>query len=167
MNKLQTIPLSFWTFALKTLIYIVGLPIMILGGFFMFEIIDFAFELWNQMFFLKTLIYVVLIFSGVLYLFILFKVTQVIHQYEKHEIFSLYTQKLFIYSAFSAFIISIIYALLLPIFYIVADLDDAPGFVLIGLFFVVLAFALALLFYVISNIIKQASDLEEESKWVI
>lgn len=167
MKSLKTLPITLWTKTLKVLIFILGLPILALGGFFMFQVIDFAFELWGQMLFLKPIFYSLLVLTAVLFIIILLKVIQVITQFEKHDIFSLRTQTLFTQASIYTFIVSAIYTLFLPAFYIAADLDDAPGFVLIGLFFIVLSFALALLFWVITNIIKQAQELAEESKWVV
>ena len=167
MKSLKTLPITLWTKTLKVLIFILGLPILTLGGFFMFQVTEFAFELWGQMLFLKPIFYTLLVLTAVLFIIILLKVIQVITQFERHEIFSLRTQTLFTQASIYTFIVSAIYMLFLPIFYIAADLDDAPGFVLIGLFFVVLSFALALLFWVITNIIKQAQELAEESKWVV
>ncbi len=167
MKSLDRIPLKAWTLSLKVLIFIIGIPIFALGAYFMLNVVNFAFHLWPDLSYLKTVANVILGLTGILYIYILLKVTYIVHQYEKHEIFSLQTHRHIIHASISSVLISILYALLLPVFYIAAEIDDAPGFVLIGMFFVVLTFALALLLFVISNIIKQAIALEEESRLVV
>ncbi len=167
MKALDRIPLKAWTLSLKVLIFVIGLPVFALGAYFMINVVNFAFHLWPDLSYLKTLSYIVLGLTALLYLFILLKITYIIHQYEKHEIFSLQTHKHIVHASISSLLISVLYALLLPVFYIAAEIDDAPGFVLIGMYFVVLTIALALLLFIISNIIKQAIVLEEESRLVV
>lgn len=167
MKMIDKIPLKIWTLSLKVLIFVIGLPIFALGAYFMINVINFAFHLWPDLAYIKTIAYVLLSITALLYIYILLKVSYIVHQYEKHKIFSKITKLHLVHASISALFVSIIYALFLPIFYIAAEIDDAPGFVLIGLFVVVLSFGLSILFWVISNIIKQAIELEEENALVV
>jgi hypothetical protein len=64
---------------------------------------------------------------------------------------------------FSAFSISALYLALLPYIFYVAELDDAPGVVLIGLVFVFASFVIGTFAAVLQKLIQNALDLKEEN----
>lgn len=64
---------------------------------------------------------------------------------------------------FCAFSISALYIILLPYIFYVADLDDAPGVVLIGLVFVFASFVVGTFAAVLQKLIQNALDIKEEN----
>lgn len=87
-----------------------------------------------------------LIITGVCFLFMLAQSFKLIVHIDENEAFSVSTINCLKNIRNAASIMTGIYLLLLPIVYLVADRDDAPGLILIGLFFlffsaVIVAFA--------------------------
>ncbi|MFC6463392.1 DUF2975 domain-containing protein [Marinilactibacillus sp. GCM10026970] len=87
-----------------------------------------------------------LIITGVCFLFMLAQSFKLIVHIDENEAFSVSTISCLKNIRNAASIMTGIYLLLLPIVYLVADRDDAPGLILVGLFFlffsaVIVAFA--------------------------
>lgn len=66
-----------------------------------------------------------------------------------------------------AFTISLLYVLSMPIFFIVADKDDAPGVVLVGLSFILAAISVAFFAAVLQKLLKQAIDIKTENELTV
>lgn len=64
-------------------------------------------------------------------------------------------------------VISGIYVLGLPLFYIVAELDDAPGVILVGMIFVGAPLIIAVFAAVLQKLLKSAIDMKREQELTI
>jgi len=64
---------------------------------------------------------------------------------------------------FCALSVSGIYIVLLPFIYFLAELDDAPGLILIGLVFVFAALVIAVFAAVLQRLLKEAIDIKSEN----
>jgi hypothetical protein len=62
-----------------------------------------------------------------------------------------------------AFTISILYIAALPQFYILAEADDAPGVIVIGLIFVGASFTVAIFAALLQKLLKNVLDLKSEN----
>lgn len=62
-----------------------------------------------------------------------------------------------------AWMISGIYVALMPLFYIFAEKDDAPGVILIGMLFIFSPFVIAVFASVLQKLLKNAIDLKQEN----
>ncbi|SOC44787.1 DUF2975 domain-containing protein [Salinicoccus kekensis] len=67
----------------------------------------------------------------------------------------------------SAKVISILYLVILPLVYIVAEWDDAPGLVLVGMVMVGAPFAIAVFASVLQRLLQSAIDMKEENELTI
>lgn len=67
----------------------------------------------------------------------------------------------------SAIIISALYILALPLFYIFAEYDDAPGLIIIGLLLVFAAGVIAVFAAVLVRLLRQAIDIKTENDLTI
>lgn len=63
--------------------------------------------------------------------------------------------------------ISILYLLSMPLFYIVGEIDDAPGMILVGMIFVFAPMAVAVFAAVLQKLLKNAIDLKNDSDLTI
>lgn len=82
---------------------------------------------------------------------------------DKNQAFSISAVKALRKIKFSAFIISALYMAGLPYIFYVADLDDAPGVMLIGLVFVFASFIVGTFAAVLQKLIQSALNLKEEN----
>ncbi|GMK41923.1 membrane protein [Paenibacillus sp. CCS19] len=64
---------------------------------------------------------------------------------------------------YSAFTFSFLYAIALPLFYYIAENDDAPGVILIGMTFAGAAFVVAVFAAVLQRLLKNAIDIKSEN----
>lgn len=67
----------------------------------------------------------------------------------------------------SGFVIAIFYAFLLPYVFVLADFDNAPGLVLIGVCIVCIAFGVAVFSGVLEKLLATAVDMKKENDLTI
>lgn len=67
----------------------------------------------------------------------------------------------------SAKVISILYLVILPLVYIVAEWDDAPGLILVGMVMIGAPFAIAVFASVLQRLLQSAIDMKEENELTI
>lgn len=167
MKTLSKMSNSLWMTLLKALVLLLGLPVLYIGFLFMSEVIGFAIRLYPTLLSLRWLLIGLLGMSALLFVGVLAHLFWAIHLIQKSQFFTQASNQVLKRASILAFATSGIYVCFLPIFYIAAELDDAPGFVLIGIFFVALAFGLGLLLAVLVKIFKQALAYKEENEWVV
>ena len=63
--------------------------------------------------------------------------------------------------------ISIIYLLAMPLFYIVAEIDDAPGVILVGMIFVFAPLTVTVFAAILKKLLKNAIDLKNDNELTI
>ncbi|PWV98636.1 hypothetical protein DFQ01_11635 [Paenibacillus cellulosilyticus] len=64
---------------------------------------------------------------------------------------------------YCAFTFSLLYVIALPLFYYIAENDDAPGVIVIGLVFAFTAFVVAVFAAVLQRLLKNAIDIKSEN----
>ena len=167
MNKLLDFSSNAWINVLKVLIVLLGLPIVGLGSMFMLEVLTFAETLGSPLVPFKPIFLALLGLTMLLFLLIVYRGIALLSRIQKGDIYSSHSVRhLHLASVYSG-LISGIYVLFLPVFYSVADRDDAPGFMVLGLFFIVLSLAFALFLFVIKRLLVQAISLKEENDLVV
>lgn len=63
--------------------------------------------------------------------------------------------------------IAILYTLSLPLFYIVGEVDDAPGVILIGMIFIFAPMVIAVFAAVLQKLLKNAIDIKDDNDLTI
>jgi hypothetical protein len=97
------------------------------------------------------------------FFFGLFQALKLLNLIDKNKAFSTDSIKTLKYIKYSAFLISGLYALGMPYIYYAAQLDDAPGVVLIGLVIVFASFVVGTFAAVLQKLIQNAVDIKEEN----
>ena len=64
---------------------------------------------------------------------------------------------------FCALIISGVYVIILPFIYLVADLDDAPGLIVIGMVVIFAAFVISVFAALLQRLLQQAIEIKTEN----
>lgn len=71
------------------------------------------------------------------------------------------------YIKYCAFIFSILYMIVLPIFYLYADADDAPGLMLLGLVITFASVLIGVFASILQKLLKNAIDIKSENDLTI
>lgn len=66
-----------------------------------------------------------------------------------------------------AVVISILYVLMMPFVYLVAEKDDAPGLILIGMIPIFASLVIAVFAAVLQRLLQEATDIKSENDFVI
>ncbi|PKR76726.1 DUF2975 domain-containing protein [Halalkalibacillus sediminis] len=82
---------------------------------------------------------------------------------DKNEAFSDMSVKALRVIKYSALTISLVYTATMPFFFMIGELDDAPGVIVIGMVLVFASFVVAVFAYVLQNILKSALDIKSEN----
>lgn len=141
---------------MKVIIYLIGLAVLglcvILGGVSISG---------NAGMYLPVLI--VALIAAVPFFFALYQGLRLLGYIDRNTAFSdtsIHAIKNFKYSAFS---ISVLYAASMPYIVYVADKDDAPGAVMIGLVFVIAPLVVSVFAAVLEKLLQNAIDIKSEN----
>lgn len=97
----------------------------------------------------------------------LYQILKLLNYIDTNKAFSIQTIKTLKYIKVCAFIISGLYALGLPYIFYVAQLDDAPGVVLIGLIFTFAPLIVAVFATILQKLLTNAIDLKSENELAV
>lgn len=92
----------------------------------------------------------------------LFQAFKILQYIDKSKAFSELSAKALRNIKYSAITISILYVILLPFIYLVAEKDDAPGLILIGLVLIYASMIIAVFVSVLKKLLKEAIEIKTE-----
>lgn len=101
--------------------------------------------------------------AAVPYFFALYQALLLLSYTEKNSAFSELSVKAIKKIKYSAGVISALYALMMPYIIYVADKDDAPGAVIIGLVFIFASLVIAVFAAVLERLLQSAIDIKSEN----
>lgn len=108
-----------------------------------------------------------LYFTALLFFIILYQALKLLHLIDKNEAFSTLSVKNLKNIKVSAYLAFLIYIVELPLFYLFADKDDAPGVVVIGIVFAGTALVIALFASMLQKLLSQAIKIKSENDLTI
>lgn len=108
------------------------------------------------------------IFIGILltvipYLFVLYQSFRLLNYIDGKKAFSNFSVTALKKIKSSAFSISAIYAVLLPFVYVVAEIDDAPGLILVGMTPIFASLVVAVFAAVLQKLLNEAINIKSEN----
>ncbi|MEK3807528.1 DUF2975 domain-containing protein [Bacillus sp. FSL H8-0547] len=151
------------TLFLKAAIILIGLPVIALCIFLVPEIGNFAAELYPEQTYLKYLVLIVLYATAVPFYFALYQSFHLLNLIDRNHAFSDFAVEALKKIKYSAFSFSALYVLGMPLFYLMAERDDAPGIILIGMVMVFASFVVAVFAAVLQKLLKEAIDIKSEN----
>ena len=86
---------------------------------------------------------------------------------DKNKAFSYLSVKVLKKIKFCAIIISSVYAIIAPFVYLVAELDDAPGLIIIGMVPIFASLVIAVFAAVLQRLLQEAIDIKEENDLMV
>ncbi|MEH7348432.1 DUF2975 domain-containing protein [Gottfriedia acidiceleris] len=151
------------TLFLKIVVILIGLPVLALCIFVVPKIAEFAAELYPNIALMKYFIFIDLYAAAIPFYFALYQAFRLLSYIDKNKAFSELSVNALKKIKFSAIAISVLYVLGLPLFYLIADMDDAPGIIVIGMVLIFASLVIAVFAAVLERLLKEAIDIKSEN----
>ncbi|HDR7861801.1 TPA: DUF2975 domain-containing protein [Bacillus toyonensis] len=124
---------------------------------------DFAAELYPDIAYIKYLVFINLYATAIPYYFALYQTFKLLNYIDKNNAFSKLSVKALKNIKNSALTISVLYVLGMPLFYLVAERDDAPGIIIIGMIMIFASLVIAVFAAVLQRLLKDAINIKSEN----
>lgn len=151
------------TLFLKTALILIGLPVLALCIFFVPWIANYAVKLYPDMAYLKYLVLLDLYAAAIPFYAALYQAFKLLGYIDKNQAFSELSVAALKNIKLCAISISALYAVGLPLLYLIAEADDAPGLILIGLVIIFASLVIAVFAAVLQRLLKEAIDIKSEN----
>ncbi|MBK5442201.1 MULTISPECIES: DUF2975 domain-containing protein [Peribacillus] len=155
------------TLFLKIAVILIGIPVLALCIFLVPEIAKFAAELYPDMTYIKYLVLIDLYASAIPFYFALYQAFKLLSYIDKNKAFSELSVSALTKIKYCAITISILYVVGMPLFYLIAELDDAPGIILIGLVIIFSSMVIAVFAAVLQRLLQEAIDIKSENDLIV
>jgi hypothetical protein len=149
------------TLFLKLALFLIGTPVLALGAFgvpWLFKNPvnpDYAYMLYP--------IVIGMYLSAIPFFTALFQAFKLLSYIDKNDAFSEMSVKALKNIKFCAMSFSGLYVVILPFVYMVAELDDAPGLIIIGMVPVFASMVIAVFAAVLQRLLQEAIDIKSEN----
>ncbi|MCY9205851.1 DUF2975 domain-containing protein [Bacillus atrophaeus] len=151
------------TLFLKIALFLIGIPVLALCIFLVPEIANFAAELYPDIVYIKYLVLINLYASAIPFYFALYQAFKLLSYIDKNKAFSELSVRALKNIKYCAITISILFVVGMPLFYLMAEKDDAPGIILIGLVVIFASMVIAVFAAVLQKLLKEAIDIKSEN----
>ena len=155
------------TLFLKIAVILIGFPVLALCIFLVPEIGNFAAELFPSNWYIKYLVLIDLYATAIPFYFALYQAFKLLHYIDKDKAFSELSIKALKNIKYCAIIFSSLYIVGMPLFYFIADADDAPGIILIGLGIIFVSLVVAVFAAVLQKLLQEAIDIKLENELTV
>jgi hypothetical protein len=112
---------------------------------------------------IKYLVSIVLYASAIPFYFALYQAFKLLRYIDKNKAFSQISVKALKKIKHCANTISILHVLVLPLFYLFAEKDDAPGVIFVGLVVPFASMVIAVFAAVLQKLLKEAIDIKSDN----
>ncbi|CAH1057508.1 DUF2975 domain-containing protein [Paenibacillus pseudetheri] len=151
------------TLFLRGAVILIGIPVLALCIFVVPGIASFAAELYPDYSLLKYLIAIDLYASAIPFYFALYQAFKLLGYIDKNNAFSEMSVQVLKKIKYCAITISGLYVVGMPLFYLMAEKDDAPGIIVIGLIIIFASMVIAVFAAVLQKLLKEAIDIKSEN----
>ncbi|WP_251550298.1 DUF2975 domain-containing protein [Neobacillus muris] len=151
------------TLFLKIAVILIGVPILALCIFLVPEIAKYAAELYPEHAYIKYLIFIDLYAAAIPFYFALYQAFLLLSYIDKNKAFSELSVRALKKIKYCAVTISALIAAGMPLYYLIAERDDAPGIILIGLVIIFASVVIAVFAAVLQRLLQEAIDIKSEN----
>ncbi|WP_042163040.1 DUF2975 domain-containing protein [Paenibacillus gorillae] len=151
------------TLFLKAAVILIGLPFLALCIFVVPEIASFTAELYPDYTYLKFLVFIDLYASALPFYFALYQAYKLLNYIDRNKAFSLLSVRALKLIKYCAVAFSGLYVVGMPLFYLIAEKDDAPGIIVIGMVIIFASLVIAVFVAVLQKLLKEAIDIKSEN----
>ncbi|XMB67416.1 DUF2975 domain-containing protein [Mycoplasmatota bacterium zrk1] len=148
------------TLFLKIAVIIIGIPTIALCIFGLPWIANEAAEIHQELVCFMYPVIIGIYVSAIFFFVALYQALRLLSYIEKNKAFSELSVRSLKNIKYCAITISILSVLGMPLFYIIAEIDDAPGIILIGLVYTFGSIVVAAFADVLQNIFKDAIEMD-------
>ncbi|MDH4421498.1 MULTISPECIES: DUF2975 domain-containing protein [Bacillus] len=151
------------TLFLKTVVILIGIPVLAMCIFLVPKIGNFAAELYPDIAFIKYLVFINLYATAIPFYYALYQAFKLLSYIDKNNAFSELSVSALKNIKNCALTISVLYVLGMPLFYLIAERDDAPGFIIIGMIMILASMVIAVFAAVLQRLLQDAIDIKSEN----
>jgi hypothetical protein len=151
------------TLFLKIAVIFLGVPVLALCIFLVPEMANLSAELLPEFAVIKYFVFIVFVASAIPFYFALYQAFELLRYIDKNKAFSDLSVKALKNIKHCAITISILHLLVLPLFYIFAEVDDAPGVIFVGLAVPFASMVISVFAAVLQKLLKEAIDIKSEN----
>lgn len=151
------------TLFLKMAVILMGLPVLAVCIFLVPDIAIFAAELYPDFAFIKYLVLLDMYAAAIPFYFALYQAFKLLSYIDKNNAFSQNSVQALKKIKVSAVSISVLYVVGMPLFYLIAERDDAPGIILIAMMFVFAPLVIAVFAAVLQRLLQEAINIKSEN----
>ncbi|MGV3464171.1 MAG: DUF2975 domain-containing protein [Heyndrickxia sp.] len=151
------------TLFLKIAVIFIGIPVLALCIFLVPEMGDVAAKMLPRFFYVEYLVFFFFYASAIPFYFALYQAFKLLRYIDKNKAFSELSVKALKKIKHCAVIISILHLFILPLFYLFAEMDDAPGVIFVGLVVPFASMVIAVFAAVLQRLLKEAIDIKSEN----
>lgn len=149
------------TLFLKLALFLIGMPVLALCIYGLYSLINHPFN--PQYAYALYPIVIGMYVSVIPFFAALYEAFKLLSYIDKNEAFSELSVKALQKIKFCAMTISVLYVIILPFVYIVAELDDAPGLIIFGMVPVFAALVIAVFAAVLQRLLQEAIHIKSEN----
>ncbi|CAM3874217.1 MULTISPECIES: DUF2975 domain-containing protein [Paenibacillus] len=151
------------TLFLRIAVILIGIPVLALCIFVVPNIARFAAELYPDHAYLKYLVSIDLYASAIPFYFALYQAFKLLNYIDQNKAFSELSVKALKSIRNCAITISILYAAGMPLFYLLAEKDDAPGIIVLGLVIIFASSVIGVFAAVLQRLLQEAIKIKSEN----
>ncbi len=155
------------TFFLKAVVFLLGIAVLALCIFVVPGIAKFAAALYPDMAFMKYLVLIDLYAAAFPFYFALFQAFKLLSYIDQSKAFSELSVAALKNIKYCAITISLLYAVGMPMFYLMAQKDDAPGIILLGMVVIFASIVIAVFAAVLQRLLQEAIDIKAENDLIV
>ncbi len=151
------------TLFLRAAVILIGIPVLAICLFVVPKLAGFAASLYPDQSWIEVLFYIDLYPAAILFYFALYQAFKLLGYIDRNQAFSGLSVRALKMIKYCAAGISGLLAVGLPLFYLVAERDDAPGFILIGMVLIFAAVVVAVFAAVLEKLLEEAIAIKSEN----
>ncbi|BDH60377.1 putative membrane protein YoaS [Lysinibacillus sp. PLM2] len=151
------------TWFLKVAVFVIGTPVLAACIFLLPSIAKDVAEGGSEWAWVIYSLFIIMYVSAIPFFIALFQAFKLLSYIDKNKAFSQLSVTALKKIKYCATIIAGLYVFALPLFYIFADIDDAPGVVIVGMMFVFAPLVIAVFAAVLQKLLKEAIDIKSEN----
>lgn len=151
------------TLFLKIAVFLIGTPVLALCIFIVPEVANFAAVLFPDIPYINALVYIYLYATAIPFYVALYQAFKLLSNIDQNHAFSELSVKALKKIKFCAILISVLYVLGMPFIYLMAEIDDAPGLIVIGMVIIFASAVIAVFAAVLQRLLQEAIHIKSEN----
>ena len=155
------------TLFLKFAVIFLGVPILALCIFLVPKIGNFAGELYPDIAYMKSLVLIDMYMAAIPFYFALYQAFKLLSYIDKNKAFSELSVIALKKIKYCAILICSLHVLGLPLFYFMADKDDAPGLVFMGTVIPFASMVITIFAAVLQRLLQETIEIKSENNLTV